>query len=36
MWGENMREVVIIEGCRTAVGKRKGALANYRSDELLA
>ncbi|MEI3608724.1 thiolase family protein [Pseudogracilibacillus sp. SO10305] len=31
-----MREVVIIEGCRTAVGKRKGALANYRSDELLA
>src|SRR5699024_6228615 len=36
MWGENMREVVIIEGCRTAVGKRKGALANYRSDKLLA
>ncbi|WP_019379244.1 thiolase family protein [Virgibacillus halodenitrificans] len=31
-----MREVVIIEGCRTAVGKRKGLFANYRSDELAA
>ncbi|MEJ8778056.1 thiolase family protein [Pseudogracilibacillus sp. ICA-222130] len=31
-----MREVVIVEGCRTAVGKRNGALAHYRSDELLA
>src|SRR5699024_5587764 len=31
-----MREVVIVEGCRTAVGRRKGALANTRPDELLA
>lgn len=31
-----MREVVIVDGCRTAVGRRKGALANYRADELLA
>src|SRR5690625_1161853 len=31
-----MREVVIIEGCRTAVGRRKGAFANDRSDELAA
>ncbi|MDI7742091.1 thiolase family protein [Lysinibacillus fusiformis] len=31
-----MREVVIVEGARTAVGKRKGALANYRADELAA
>ncbi|APC47081.1 acetyl-CoA acetyltransferase [Virgibacillus halodenitrificans] len=31
-----MREVVIIEGCRTGVGKRKGLFANYRSDELAA
>ena len=31
-----MREVVIVEGCRTAVGRRKGALSNTRSDELLA
>ncbi|WBX80691.1 thiolase family protein [Virgibacillus salarius] len=31
-----MREVVIVEGCRTAVGRRKGALKNYRSDELAA
>lgn len=29
-----MREVVIVEGCRTAVGRRKGMFANYRSDEL--
>lgn len=31
-----MREVVIVEGCRTAVGRRKGAFANYRADELAA
>lgn len=31
-----MREVVIVEACRTAVGRRKGALANYRADDLLA
>lgn len=31
-----MREVVIIEGCRTAVGRRKGQLAHGRSDELAA
>lgn len=31
-----MREVVIIEGCRTAVGRRKGAFAPYRADELFA
>lgn len=31
-----MREVVIVSGCRTAVAKRKGALEDYRSDELLA
>src|SRR5699024_8420699 len=34
--GKNMREVVIVEGCRTAVGRRKGALSEIRSDELLA
>lgn len=34
--GGKMREVVIVDGCRTAVGRRKGALANYRADELLA
>ncbi|MFC7684863.1 thiolase family protein [Ureibacillus sp. GCM10028918] len=31
-----MREVVIVEGVRTAVGRRKGALAGYRADELAA
>lgn len=31
-----MREVVIIDGCRTAVGRRKGFFSNYRSDELAA
>jgi acetyl-CoA C-acetyltransferase len=31
-----MREVVIAEGCRTAVGRRKGMFANYRPDELAA
>lgn len=31
-----MREVVIVEGVRTAVGKRKGALSDYRADELAA
>lgn len=31
-----MREVVIVEGCRTAIGRRKGALSHYRSDELAA
>src|SRR5690625_1651198 len=31
-----MREVVIVEGCRTAVGRRKGVFAQYRADELFA
>lgn len=31
-----MREVVIVDGCRTAVGRRKGALTNCRADELFA
>lgn len=31
-----MREVVIVEGTRTAVGKRKGSFSDYRSDELAA
>lgn len=31
-----MREVVIVDGCRTAVGRRKGAFLNYRADELFA
>lgn len=31
-----MREVVIVDGVRTAVGRRKGVYANYRSDELAA
>ncbi|MFS0577438.1 thiolase family protein [Sporosarcina sp. 179-K 3D1 HS] len=31
-----MREVVIIEGVRTAVGRRKGSFAGYRADELAA
>lgn len=31
-----MREVVIVAGCRTAIGKRKGQFANYRPDELAA
>lgn len=31
-----MREVVIIEGVRTAVGRRRGALSSYRADELAA
>ncbi|MFJ5768368.1 thiolase family protein [Psychrobacillus sp. NPDC093180] len=31
-----MREVVIVEGVRTAVGRRKGALANVRPDDLAA
>ncbi|MFD2046417.1 thiolase family protein [Ornithinibacillus salinisoli] len=31
-----MREVVIIEGCRTAVGRRKGSFTHYRADELAA
>lgn len=34
--GGVMREVVIVEGCRTAVGRRKGAFAHYRADELFA
>lgn len=32
----NMIEVVIVEGVRTAIGRRKGALAEYRADELAA
>src|SRR5690625_177310 len=31
-----MGEVFIVEGCRTAVGRRKGAFSTYRPDELLA
>lgn len=31
-----MREVVIVDGCRTAVGRRKGMFADYRADELAA
>jgi len=31
-----LREVVIVEGCRSAVARRNGALANTRPDELLA
>lgn len=31
-----MREVVIVSGCRTAIGRNRGAFKNYRSDELLA
>lgn len=31
-----MIEVVIVEGVRTAIGRRKGALAEYRADELAA
>ena len=34
--GGIMREVVIVEGVRTAVGKRKGSLSGFRSDELAA
>lgn len=31
-----MREVVIVDGVRTAVGKRKGSFSTYRPDELVA
>lgn len=31
-----MREVVIVSGCRTAIGRSRGAFKGYRSDELLA
>jgi acetyl-CoA acyltransferase len=31
-----MREVVIVDGVRTAVGRRKGSFAGYRPDELAA
>lgn len=31
-----MTEVVIVDGVRTAVGRRKGFLSGYRSDELAA
>lgn len=31
-----MKEVVIVEGVRTAIGRSRGALANYRPDELAA
>lgn len=31
-----MKEVVIVEGLRTAVGRRKGAFSDYRPDELAA
>lgn len=31
-----LREVVIVDGCRTAVGRKGGALANFRSDDLAA
>ncbi len=36
MRGVVMRDVVIVEGCRTAIGRRKGMYKNYRSDELAA
>lgn len=36
MGGIKMTEVVIVEGVRTAVGRRKGMLSGYRSDELAA
>ena len=32
----HVREVVIVEGCRTAVGRRKGVFSQYRADELFA
>lgn len=35
-WQYIMREVVIIEGVRTAVGRRKGTLSGYRADDLAA
>lgn len=31
-----MREVVIVDGCRTAIGKRNGKFADHRPDELAA
>lgn len=31
-----MREVVIVDGIRTAVGRKGGSLANYRADDLAA
>ena len=31
-----MREVVIVDGCRTAVGRRNGMFKDYRPDELAA
>lgn len=31
-----MREVVIVDGVRTAVGRKGGALSHYRSDDLAA
>ena len=31
-----MKEVVIVEGVRTAIGRSRGALSNYRPDELAA
>ncbi|SHG08319.1 thiolase family protein [Ornithinibacillus halophilus] len=31
-----MREVVIVDGCRTAVGRRKGYFSDYRADDLAA
>ncbi len=31
-----MKEVVIVEGVRTAVGRRKGGFSSYRPDELAA
>lgn len=34
--GFKMTEVVIVDGVRTAVGRRKGFLSGYRSDELAA
>ncbi len=34
--GDKMRDVVIVDGCRTAVGRRKGSLTNYRPDHLAA
>lgn len=34
--GNDMTEVVIVEGVRTAIGRRKGTLSEYRPDDLAA
>src|SRR5699024_10516286 len=32
----DMREVVVVDGCRTAIGRRRGGFEQYGSDELAA